>query len=207
MSWKVRHEGSPQHIELASAQEVMQGLLDGVWDPADEVRGPEDANWVALENHPQFAEAAADIEPLPKMHEDESKLDMTALIDVCLVLLIFYILTTSYTQLQARIRNPEVASDKEGPPIIDEKQIRDQMIRVTVKLDKQERPIIRIEDKVVEEPMLVAEFKKYAGKGEARKTQVLLVFDGDVRNKTLTAIQDAAAQAGVRQINWGVKDR
>ena len=95
MSWKVRHEGSPQHRELATAQEVLQGLIDGVWEPTDEVRGPNDAKWQPLETHPQFAEAAADIEPLPKMHEDESKLDMNALIDVCLVLLIFYILTTS----------------------------------------------------------------------------------------------------------------
>ncbi len=202
MNWKVRHEGSPQHIELASAQDVMQGLLDGVWDPTDEVRGPEDANWVALENHPQFAEAAADIEPLPKMHEDESKLDMTALIDVCLVLLIFYILTTSYTQLQAAIENPSLAGDVERPPKIDMEQIRDQMIRVTVKLDKQEKPIIRIEDKVVEERMLTAEFRKLIG---PKRTTVLLVFDGDVRNKTLTTIEDSAKQAGVNSINWGVK--
>src|ERR1700722_14948326 len=100
MSWKVRHEGSPKHIEVATAQEVLQGLIDGQWEPTDEVRGSEDAAWVALENHPQFAEAAADLEPVPKFHEDESKLDMNALIDVCLVLLIFFILTTSYAQLQ-----------------------------------------------------------------------------------------------------------
>jgi biopolymer transport protein ExbD len=202
MSWKVRHEGSPQFMELATSQEVLQGLIDGVWEPTDEVRGPDDANWTALENHPLFAEAAADIEPLPKMHPDESKLDMTALIDVCLVLLIFYILTTSYSQLQKRMENPAVSGDYEGPPMLDEKQIHDQMIRVTVKLDKQEKPIIRVEDKVVEEHMLVAEFKKYVG---PNKSTVLLVFDGDVRNKTLTAIQDAAKQAGVNTIDWAVK--
>ena len=118
MSWKVRHEGSPQHIDVATPQEVMQGLVDGQWEPTDEVRGPQDANWVALENHPLFAKAAAEIVPLPKMHEDESKLDMNALIDVCLVLLIFFILTTSYAQLQARIDHPSVAGDVEGPPKI-----------------------------------------------------------------------------------------
>jgi biopolymer transport protein ExbD len=204
MSWKVRHEGSPQHIELASAQEVMQGLVDGVWEPADEVRGPDDANWMALENHPLFAEAAADIEPLPQMHPDESKLDMTALIDVCLVLLIFYILTTSYTQLQAAIENPHLAGDVEGPPAIDDKQIHDTMIRVTVKLDKQDKPVIRVEDKVVEERLLVAEFRKLSGPPPHKNT-LLLVFDGDVRNKTLTTIEDSAKQAGIEYINWGVK--
>jgi biopolymer transport protein ExbD len=203
MSWKVRHEGSPQFMELATSQEVLQGLIDGVWEPTDEVRGPDDAAWTALENHPLFAEAAADIEPLPKMHPDESKLDMTALIDVCLVLLIFYILTTSYSQLQKRIENPTVSGDAEGIKTLTDKQIQDQMIRVTVKLDKHENPIIRVEDKVVEERLLAAELSKYVDK--THKTSILLVFDGDVRNKTLTAIQDAAKPVGIDSINWAVK--
>jgi len=202
----VRHEGSPQHIELAGAQEVLQGLLDGVWEPTDEVRGPDDAQWVALENHPLFAEAAADIEPLPKMHEDEMKLDMNALIDVCLVLLIFFILTTSYSQLQARIDNPTLSGDEAGPPKVTKEQIEQQMIRVTVKLDH-DKPVIAVEGKVVEERELAGVFQRFVkpANNTTTKTTVLLVFEGDVRNGTLTTIEDAARSAGVKRINWGVK--
>jgi biopolymer transport protein ExbD len=203
MSWKVRHEGSPKHIELATAQEVLQGLIDGQWEPTDEVRGPDDATWVSLENHPQFSEAAADLEPVPKYHEDESKLDMNALIDVCLVLLIFFILTTSYAQLQARIDNPHVSGDEEGPPTITQEQMKDTMIRLTVRLDK-DKPIIKIEDKEVDQKKLAVELSRMVSK-PPHKTTLLMVFDGDVKNGTLTAIEDAAKQAGVQKINWAVK--
>ena len=41
----------------------MQGLADSRFAPTDEVKSPSDANWVALEEHPAFAETCADIEP------------------------------------------------------------------------------------------------------------------------------------------------
>src|SRR5438309_2332588 len=40
MSWKVRHQGSPQHAEVASTEEIGQGIQDGAWEPTDEVMGP-----------------------------------------------------------------------------------------------------------------------------------------------------------------------
>jgi len=202
MSWKVRHEGSPKFVEVASAQEVLHDLVDGLWEPTDEVRGPQDTKWVALENHPQFAEAASEIEPLPKFHEDESKLDMNALIDVCLVLLIFYILTTTYAQLQAQIKHPSLQGDDAGPAKVTDEEIKNQMIRVTIRLEG-DKPVFRIEDKVVEEGQLVAEFRRFVS--AKHTTTVLLVFEGDVTNKTLTMIEDAATVAGVDRINWGVK--
>ena len=64
-TWHVRHEGSPAAAELPSAQRVVEGLRDGDWEPTDEVRGPADHGWVAIEDHPQFAEAVADMEPPP----------------------------------------------------------------------------------------------------------------------------------------------
>jgi hypothetical protein len=53
--------------------------------------------------------------------------------------------------------------------------------------------------------MLTAEFKRFIKADHKHKTTLLLVFEGDVKNKTLTAIEDAAKGAGVRGINWGVK--
>jgi biopolymer transport protein ExbD len=203
MSWKIRHEGSPQHIELATAQEVLQGLVDGVWEPTDEVRGPGDAQWQALENHPQFAEAAADIEPLPKMHEEEAKLDMTALIDVCLVLLIFFILTTSYTQLQAYLDQPTISADTPDKiPVVTNKQIEDQMIRVTITLDH-DKPIYRVEDKVVDEKDLPEVFNRF--RRNSTKTRILLIFDGDATNDMLTKVDAAAAAANIDHVSWGIK--
>ncbi|HYT87105.1 MAG TPA: biopolymer transporter ExbD, partial [Gemmataceae bacterium] len=115
MTWKIRHEGSPKFIQGLTLAQVVEGLRDGLWEPTDEVMGPSDATWVALENHPQFAEVAADLEPPPRREEDETRLDMNALIDVCLVLLIFFMLTTTYAvAVQKLIPLPTVAEDKKG---------------------------------------------------------------------------------------------
>src|SRR5260370_11187692 len=111
MSWRVRHEGSPQPVEGLSLEEVLQGLADGNWEPTDEVMGPNDTSWTKLENHPQFAEIASELEPPPPRTyvDDEAHVDMNALIDVCMVLLIFFILTMSYSSLQKRLTSPDVA--------------------------------------------------------------------------------------------------
>src|SRR5690348_4356674 len=96
MSWQVRHQGSPKAVPNLSVAQIVQGLRDGVWAPTDEVRGPQDTGWVALEEHPQFAEVVEDLEaPATRDHGDEAHVDMNALIDVTMVLLIFFILTTT----------------------------------------------------------------------------------------------------------------
>src|SRR5262249_24545382 len=56
MAWKVRHEGSPQSIDVEMPQ-ILEGIEDGRWEPTDEVQGPGETKWVAIENHPQFASA------------------------------------------------------------------------------------------------------------------------------------------------------
>src|SRR5205823_5338981 len=112
MSWKIRHEGSPRSIDVASLQQVVEGLQDGLWEPTDEVMSPQDKDWVAIENHPQLAEVAMDLEPpAASAHEDETRLDMNPLIDVALVLLIFFILTTSYAALQRMLEMPKMKED------------------------------------------------------------------------------------------------
>ena len=63
MTWKIRHQGSPRSIEGLTADQVVEGLQDGLWETTDEVMGPNDERWQEIENHPQFEEMAADIEP------------------------------------------------------------------------------------------------------------------------------------------------
>ena len=40
MSWKVRHQGSPQFVEVETAEEIGEGIQDGLWEPTDEVMAP-----------------------------------------------------------------------------------------------------------------------------------------------------------------------
>src|SRR4051794_10516545 len=129
MNWKVRHEGSPQFVEMTQ-QELLQGLLDGLWEPTDEVMGPGENAWTAIENHPALAKVAEELEPKPvKTYDDETRLDMNALIDVTLVLLIFFILTTTVAAMQKRLEAPTPEEGKVKVAVITDKQVQEQYIK------------------------------------------------------------------------------
>jgi biopolymer transport protein ExbD len=201
MSWKVRHEGSPRSVEGLTPGQIAQGLVDGHWEPTDEVMGPQDQDWVKIENHPVFADAALDLEPPPsKPHEDESRLDMTPVIDICLVLLVFFILTTSYAALQRLIEAPAMAQSKiKGAPKVTKEQVQQFMIKVTARMDQNNQPVVKVEEKEVPLDQLRMELTRYVK--STRKTELLIDHSPRVPHGTIIAIQDAAAGAGIDQIH------
>jgi biopolymer transport protein ExbD len=208
MTWKVRHEGSPRAVEGLTLQQVVQGLLEGQWEPTDEVMGPQDEHWTAIENHPQLAEVAADLEPPePKHYDDETRLDMTALIDVCLVLLVFFILTTTYAALQRLIEMPAMAADKPlGAMVITKEKVDQVMVKVDVRMrrvsggDKdKEEPVIKVEGETVAPEDLRAVLSRFAR--DRRKTELLIDYSWNVPHGTIIAIQDAASGAGYNMVH------
>jgi biopolymer transport protein ExbD len=217
MTWNIRHEGSPRHLEGLTLAQVILGLRDGQWEPTDEVMGPEESSWVAIADHPQLAEAAADLEPPPRPHPDETHLDMNALIDVCLVLLIFFMLTTTYVAaVQKVVPLPTVEErQKKGTKVVRADQVRRQMIRVqatadkagklTVRVEGQTLPVVQADGQTLDANKFSEALKPYT-KGEERKTEMLLDAR-DVTWGTVIALQDAAKDAGVRVVNHLVKKR
>lgn len=196
-AWKVRHQGSPRSVDDLTFEQVLEGLQDGLWEATDEVMGPDDGDWVAIENHPRLAEIAADLEPPPpRTYDDETRLDMNALIDVCLVLLIFFILTTSYAILQKRLEQPPVSEENVSVPIITPKDLTDQLIYVKVTMENGQ-PVIRLEDKIVDLTGLKEGMRRAASK---TKTKLALDVEDEVPHGTVVAIQDAASGAGLEGI-------
>jgi biopolymer transport protein ExbD len=197
--WKVRHQGSPSALSNLSLAQVAEGLADGRWEPTDEVMGPDDKDWVPIESHPQLEAIAAELEPPPPRHyDDETRLDMNALIDVCLVLLIFFILTTSYAVMQKRMEAAGVSGEKAGPPVITPEKIEQQMIRVSVRMEDG-KPVYRVEDQVVDPNNLQSELRKYVK--ATSKTQLLFEHDYDVPHGDVVAVQDAAKLAGMEKVS------
>ncbi|HWG47856.1 MAG TPA: biopolymer transporter ExbD [Gemmataceae bacterium] len=197
--WKVRHEGSPTALGDLTLAQVAHGLADGRWEPTDEVMGPTDTSWIAMESHPQLAEIAAELEPPPpRVYDDETRLDMNALIDVCLVLLIFFILTTSYAVLQKRLEAPGVTANRLGPAIVTREKVAQQMISVTVKMENG-KPVIKVEGEIVEPDQLESKLRKFVN--STRKTQLLLEHDDDVPQHAVVAVLDAAKGAGMEKVS------
>jgi biopolymer transport protein ExbD len=201
MTWKIRHQGSPQSIEGLTPEAVVEGLQDGLWETTDEVMGPQDKDWVPIESHPVFAEAAADIElPPPPYHEDESRLDMNPLIDVCLVLLIFFILTTSYAALQQVLNMPGMSNKNVKGKLEKSKEAVAQVtIKVTAKIENG-KPVIRVEDQPVALDDVQSALRRLWK--ATRKTEILFDADGDVPWATVIAIQDAAKGANMQHFHY-----
>jgi biopolymer transport protein ExbD len=211
MPWQLRHEGSPQVLSDLSPQEIVDGLRDGQWETTDEVLGPNETAWRKIEAHPQFAEVAEELAvPPPVRHEDPTSLDMNALIDVCLVLLIFFMITTAYAALvQKSVPLPTTKTDAKGMRVLRVDQVKSQMIRVQAYRDKAGKIVILVQNQTVKDAISsdgkvdvdkVREAIEPYVKGEDRKTEVLL----DAREITwenVIQIQDGARAAGVQMVH------
>jgi biopolymer transport protein ExbD len=199
-TWKIRHEGSPRSVDDLTLAQVLEGMQDGLWEATDEVIGPGETEWTAIENHPQLADVAADLEPPPaRTYDDETRLDMNALIDVCLVLLIFFMLITSYSILQKRLEQPSVTElDPKHMTVVRIKDAQEQMLHVKVTMEN-DHAVIRMEDNVLDANDLEAAFSR-ARKGTT-KTELLLEAEYDVPHSALVAIQDAASGARLSKIH------
>jgi biopolymer transport protein ExbD len=196
-AWQVRKEGSPEAVGLPSEADVLAGLRDGNFSPTDEVKGPADADWQPIETHPTFAEAAQEVEPPPAEAVDETHLDMNPLIDVCLVLLIFFILTITYASLERALDVPEDTADEKAAPKISREEIKDRVFKVIVRMDG-ERPVIKIEGKEVPVERLFAEMQTVIN--TTGRKEMLLDIDKDVPWGVETAILDAAKGNKVHSI-------
>jgi biopolymer transport protein ExbD len=213
MPWQVRHEGSPQVVRDLTLQQIVDGLRDGLWETTDEVVGPGETRWQPIESHPQLADVAMDLEDLrPPRHQEATSLDMNALIDVCLVLLIFFILTTSYANLVQKVVPMATGRSEAKARAVKAQDVRKQYIQVEAVADKNGKPTVRVQlqpvdvlaadGKTIDAAKVKTALQPYL-RGEDRKTEMILDARG-VSWETVIQIQDAARSAGVQKIRYPV---
>ncbi len=197
MTYSIRHQGSPRSVEGLTVAEVAEGLQDGQWEPDDEVKGPEDKEWMAIENHPQFEELAADLEPpLGRVEVDETRLDMNPVIDVALVLLVFFMLTASYAAIQRVLEMPSGARKASGRLVYTKEKIDELLIKVTARPGEGGETTYHVEGEEVAEKNLRFVISKYVK--QKGKTELVIDAEG-VEWASVVAIQDAAQGAGVQR--------
>lgn len=200
MSWKVRHQGSPRPVENLTLQNIIDGLQDDQWETTDEVMGPKDQRWVAIESHPQFAEVVDDLDTDHVAPEvDEAHLDMNALIDVVMVLLIFFILTMSYIALEKYLDTPRTKSDT-GQIIRPDPTALSRMIKVEVRQDKGKTKVF-VEQRETSMDNLVRTLKN------ERKNEVLLYAEPKVDWGTVIGVVSAAGEARIERVHFEHRSR
>lgn len=196
--WQVRHAGSPQHADL-DAEEIIDGLKDGIWEPTDEVRCEGETDWQTLETHPHFAEAVAELEQPDPPAVEETHLDFNPLIDVALVLLIFFILTTTALTLRKELDVPGVSPEDKDKSVKSKRLSKnDIVLLINIKARMEAgKPVVRVDGTPVEEAKLTEELAKHAKK--VNKTEAFLDAK-EVPWGTIVAIMDAAKGAGLQKL-------
>ena len=129
---------------------------------------------------------------------------MNPLIDVALVLLIFFILTTSYASLRRAIELPPSPSDEEvsKAQILKPEDIKDRSFTVVIRMAQGE-PVIQLEKKTVAVGDLEKEIADYV-KSTGRK-ELFADVAPDVPWGVEAALYDAAKGADIHQIYWPAK--
>lgn len=210
MAWRLRHQGSPQSVRNLTFEQIVQGLRDGVLDPTDEVQGDGEASWQAIENHPQLAEIAEEVEPRigAKRTDEATSIDMNALIDVCMVLLIFFILTTSYVTAVQKVVPLSGTREGKGVRVVKAAEVKNKMVRLQASHDPGGKLSIRVENQTIDATAadgsldpekLASSLQSFLSAGE-RKTEMLLDAR-DVTWGTVIAIQDGARAAGIQKVH------
>jgi biopolymer transport protein ExbD len=196
MIWKVREEGSPRVRVCLSLEQVVEGLEDGEWGPTDEVRGPDDPDWTRFESHPQFADAVA-LEPLPTHEDEETHIDMTPIIDVAMVLLVFFILIFTYSVLEKRLEAP--AAGQDGPALVTTAEVKNDMIKVTATWEN-DHTVYRVQDDPTPVPadQLKTVLTRYVG--STGHTKLLLVVGDKVEFGDTVFVRDQAKGAGMAEV-------
>lgn len=196
--FNMRLEGSPSPVQGLTATDVLDGVKEGIWEPTDEVQGPGEPGWQPLELHPVFANAMAEFEPpAPPPLEDETRLDMNPLIDVALVLLIFFMLTTTYEQLRKEFTPPPAEVEGLQGKTISQTELKSFTVRTSAKMEN-DSLVYRIENEVVVEAELEKKLKEFIEK--TGHTKMAMEIDPKVPWKAVVRLQDAAAGAKISEI-------
>jgi biopolymer transport protein ExbD len=200
MSWRLRHEGSPQPVPTPlTPQQIIEGVKDGIYSGTDEVRGPGDERWQRLEVHPQFEEVVDQItESLEEIHHEKTDdhIDMNPLIDVCLVLLVFFILATTLSIMEKVLQLPKNQPPSDKPYVMKEEDAK-QYIMLTLK-KKGAGTIFDVNGyEAQNEDTLIRELESLVRSG---KDQVILTVEPNVDFSAYTTAIDAATAARIKKI-------
>jgi biopolymer transport protein ExbD len=122
---------------------------------------------------------------------------MTPLIDVCLVLLVIFIMLIIVGKLAQRLEAPTPAAGKVGPVIISHEQAKQTMVHAVVRRENGQT-VYRIEDKVTAPNALESELHAFS-QSSGRKL-LLLDADDDVSHGDVVRLEDAAYGAKFERV-------
>jgi biopolymer transport protein ExbD len=194
--WRVRSEDGLGEGRLVEFPRLTQAISDGILGEGDQVRGPGDAQWFLIGEHPQTAEHLPP-QPLFKPRDsDEAEMDMTPMIDVTFQLLIFFMITACFVVQKTLDMPPVQSSDQNAPKRYSMSELQKNNVVVAVKVDGS----VTVDTKPVNMADLPDALKE-AAKGRDN-VEIVLDVEDDVEHETVVQVLDAAGAAQIEKIHF-----
>lgn len=124
---------------------------------------------------------------------EEAKVDLTPMLDVVFILLIFFIVTAVFLQ--------ESAIDVEPPPPSND-QPNDPVPVILIRVDEENRVFVNNRASLVESVRANIERLR----AETPNSSVIIQAHPDAKNKTVIRIRDQAASANIARVNVILSD-
>lgn len=191
--WDLRNHEADSKSILFESFEIQDLIASGLISINDEIRKEGETAWKTLADYPEFEEAFSTKSTIK--HDEDENIDMNALIDVCLVLLVFFILLTSYAKLVQHLEAAKTNPDSKIPSITTTQA--DQKTKVVIKIEAG-KTCFYINEQVVESENLTSALKASARKLKSK--DLILYYSDDVPYQAVISIQDAARAADFQQI-------
>jgi biopolymer transport protein ExbD len=191
--WNLKHHVTDSKSNLLESIEIKDLIASGLISIEDEIRKEGEYAWKTLLDYPEFQEVFSS--KSTTKHEDDDNIDMNALIDVCLVLLVFFILLTSYAKLVQHLESAKTNPDSKIPSISTSQA--DQKTKVVIKTEAG-KTFFYINEQVVESDNLTSALKASARK--LKNKDLILYYSDDVPYQAVISIQDAARASDFQQI-------
>lgn len=191
--WNLRNFDSDSKSILLESIEIQDLIVSGLISINDEIRKEGETSWKTFEDYPEFDDTFSVKSSIK--HDEDENIDMNALIDVCLVLLVFFILLTSYAKLVQHLEAAKTNPDSKIPLITTTQA--DQKTKVVIKTEAG-KTLFYINEQVVESENLTTALKASARKLKSK--DLILFYSDDVPYQAVISIQDAARAADFQQI-------
>jgi biopolymer transport protein ExbD len=128
-------------------------------------------------------------------HQDEPELNLIPFIDILLVVLIFLVLTTSYSQLSELQVNL---------PVADAEQSRQRPHEISVQVGRDNR--ISVDKVVLERPSVAALSEALAEAAKDDRASVIVIAaDASATHQAVVSVMDAARRTGLNQITFSTQ--
>lgn len=191
--WDLRNHDSDSKSILLESIEIQNLIVSGLISINDEIRKEGETTWKTFLDYPEFDDTFSVKSSIK--HDEDENIDMNALIDVCLVLLVFFILLTSYAKLVQHLEAAKTNPDSKIPSITTTQA--DQKTKVVIKTEAG-KTLFYINEQVVESENLTTALKASARKLKSK--DLILFYSDDVPYQAVISIQDAARAADFQQI-------